>query len=60
MADSNDSGDKTEKPTPKKLQDARRKGQVPKSRDLTGTLQLVGFTAVLLLGMAWPRRRWRS
>ena len=35
MADDTDSGDKTEKPTPKKLADARKKGQVPKSRDVT-------------------------
>ncbi len=35
-----DSGDKTEKPTPKKLQDARKKGDVPKSKELTSTLLL--------------------
>lgn len=29
-------GDKTEKPTPKKRRDARQKGQVAKSQDLTG------------------------
>ena len=33
-----DDGDKTEEPTSKKLDDARRKGQVWKSRDLTGAL----------------------
>ena len=43
MADMNDGGDKTEKPTPKKLLDARRKGQVPKSRDLTSTVELAGW-----------------
>ena len=31
MAGQDDSGDKTEKPTPKKLQDARKKGEVSKS-----------------------------
>ncbi len=30
MADSNDGGDKTEKPTDKRLKDARKKGDVPK------------------------------
>jgi type III secretion YscU/HrpY family protein len=36
-----DSGDKTEKPTPKKLQDARKKGDVPKSKEITSTLLLL-------------------
>ena len=38
MADSG--GDKTEKPTPKRLLDARKKGDVPKSRDLVSTVTL--------------------
>jgi type III secretion YscU/HrpY family protein len=37
MADKNDSGDKTEKPTPKKLKDARKKGDVSKSKDVSNT-----------------------
>jgi len=44
-----DSGDKTEKPTPKKLQDARKKGDVAKSRDLTST---AGLLLALLLAIA--------
>ncbi|MBI1352763.1 MAG: flagellar type III secretion system protein FlhB [Acidobacteria bacterium] len=49
------SGQKTEQPTPKKLQDARKKGQVPKSQDLTnaflfmtaaGTLGMIGASLV--------------
>jgi len=39
MADSG--GDKTEKPTPKRLLDARKKGDVPKSRDLVSTVTLL-------------------
>ena len=31
-----DSADRTEKPTPKRLRDARRDGDVHKSRELTG------------------------
>ena len=46
MAGSDDSGDKTEKPTPKKLQDARKKGDVSKSKDITAT---AGMLAILLL-----------
>ncbi len=41
MADKNDGGDKTEQPTPKKLQDARKKGQVAKSKDVTSTVELL-------------------
>ena len=41
MADSNDSGEKTEKATPKKLRDAREKGDIPKSKDLTSTIGLI-------------------
>jgi flagellar biosynthetic protein FlhB/type III secretion protein U len=41
MAGGNDGGDKTEKPTPKRLKDARKKGDVPKSRDITSAAGLV-------------------
>lgn len=40
MAD--ESGDKSEEPTPRKLEKSREKGQVWKSRDLTGTLVFLG------------------
>ena len=39
-----DSGQKTEKPTPKKLRDARKKGQIPKSVDLAQWLTLLAAT----------------
>jgi flagellar biosynthesis protein FlhB len=43
--------EKTEQPTPKRLADARQKGQVPRSRELnTMTVMLVGAAAMLLLG----------
>ena len=32
------SGDQTEKPTPKRLKDARKEGNVAKSRELSGTI----------------------
>jgi type III secretion protein U len=48
MAEKNDGGDKTEKPTPKRLSDARKKGDVPKSKDVTSTAVLGGW---LLLGL---------
>jgi flagellar biosynthesis protein FlhB len=40
-------GDKTEKPTEKRLRDARRKGQVAKSQDLTSSLLFIASIAVL-------------
>lgn len=45
-----DSGDKTEKPTPKKLRDARRKGDVAKSKDLAPAFTLIVFTLVMVGG----------
>jgi len=41
--------EKTEQPTDKRLRDARRKGQVAKSQDLTSALLLVTAVAVLAL-----------
>ncbi len=50
MAEKNDSGDKTELPTAKRLRDARKKGDVPKSKDVTaGLLTLVWFILIALL-----------
>ena len=46
MAD--DSYEKTEDPTPKKLEDARKKGQVARSRELSTALVLI-FSAVAFL-----------
>ena len=35
-------GDKTEAPTPKRLEEARKKGQVAKSQDLNGAVVMLG------------------
>ena len=48
MADS-DSGEKTEQPTAKKLADARKKGQIARSKDLGTMFVLVGSAAALFL-----------
>ena len=48
MAES-DSGEKTEEPTAKKLSDARKKGQIARSKDLGTMFVLVGSAAALLL-----------
>ena len=42
------SGEKTEQPTAKKLRDARRKGQVAKSRDFTQTALVLALFAYLI------------
>jgi type III secretion protein U len=53
VAQDNDSGDKTEQPTPKKLQDARKKGDVPKSRDLTSMVTMLVAALLILLSTGW-------
>ena len=41
-------GEKTEKATPKKRQDSRKKGQVAKSQDINTAINLIAVFAVLL------------
>lgn len=48
MAES-DSGEKTEEPTAKKLSDARKKGQIARSKDLGTMFVLLGSAAALML-----------
>jgi type III secretion protein U len=57
MADKNDGGDKTEKPTPKRLDDARKKGDVAKSREVTSVVVLAMWLALgaLAVGAAATR-----
>lgn len=47
------SSDRTEKPTSKRLQDAREKGQLPRSRDLGQAMALLAAVVVL----AWTSER---
>jgi type III secretion protein U len=47
------SGEKTEQPTPKKLQDARKKGQIAQSKDVSSTANLVVVLAFLFVGGSW-------
>lgn len=49
MAGQNDDTDKSFEPTPQKLQEARRKGDVPKSQDLNATAAYLGLFLVFLL-----------
>lgn len=43
-----DLGERTEEPTARKLSQARKKGQVPKSQDLSGAISLLGAMIVFL------------
>jgi len=47
-----DDQEKTEEPTPKKIEDARKEGNVPKSQDTSGVITL--FVAILALLMLFP------
>lgn len=50
MADDKQQQDKTEQATPKRLEDARKKGDVPRSKELTmTTVMLTGASGLLLL-----------
>ncbi len=46
---SNSAAEKTEEPTPKKLREAREKGQVPRSRELATLFGVAGTVLVLVL-----------
>lgn len=48
MAEGADPSDKTEEPTPRKLEEARRKGDVAKSADVAGLFSLAAVTAVVI------------
>ncbi|MHA7815430.1 MAG: flagellar biosynthesis protein FlhB [Pseudohaliea sp.] len=55
-----DNQERTEQPTPKRLQESREKGQVPRSRELTMTLvMLVGSGSLLVFG-GWFADRFRA
>lgn len=47
-----DDQEKTEEPTPKKIEDARKEGNVPKSQDTSGVITL--FIAILATLMLFP------
>lgn len=49
MAEERDAQEKTEQPTPKKRQDAKKKGQVPRSRELSTMMVTIAGAAVLFV-----------
>lgn len=47
-------GQKTEKPTPKRLEKARREGNFPSAREMVGAIEFVTFAAILAAwGPSW-------
>jgi type III secretion protein U len=58
MAD--DSGDKTEQPTPKKLKDARKKGDVSKSKDISSSGVMIIWLVLLGAGLVYFIKRLAS
>jgi type III secretion protein U len=57
MADKNDGGDKTERPTPKRLDDARKKGDVAKSREVGSVVVLALWLALGALTLGYAVKR---
>jgi flagellar biosynthetic protein FlhB len=56
MAEGTDDASKTEEPTAKKLSDARAKGDVPKSADISQLASLSGAFGVVILAGGWLTR----
>lgn len=48
--------DKSEQPTPYRLEEARRRGEVAKSPDAVGTAILIAFAATVAMTAAWVMR----
>lgn len=57
MADKDNGGSKTEKPTPKRLKDAQKKGDIPKSKDLTSTTVLFLWLGLFSFSMSYITER---
>lgn len=53
MAEGADPESKTEEATPRKLEEARKKGDVAKSPDVAQVLSLAGAAAVILMAGGW-------
>lgn len=56
MSENNDAASKTEEPTPRKLEQAKEKGEVAKTIDLGTFASLAGATAVIAIGGGWLTR----
>ncbi|MCW4460983.1 EscU/YscU/HrcU family type III secretion system export apparatus switch protein [Sphingomonas sp. BT-65] len=57
MADKNQGGDKTEKPTRKRLRDARKKGDIAKSKDLSSAISMIAWLVLFVAGAGFVGMR---
>jgi flagellar biosynthesis protein FlhB len=57
MAERDNQQERTEQPTPKRLKEARDKGQVPRSRELTMTMVMLVGSGLLLMSGGWAAER---
>lgn len=57
MADKDKGGDKTELPTPKKLKDARKKGDIAKAQEITATIGTFGALVLFMVAGAYVAGR---
>jgi flagellar biosynthetic protein FlhB len=48
MAEAETGGERTEEPSPRRLQDARERGQIPRSRELTNFAAMIGGSAAFV------------
>ena len=60
MSDENDAASRTEEPSPRKLEQARERGEVVKTPDLAALASLSGAAAVLAMGGGWLSRNLTS
>jgi flagellar biosynthetic protein FlhB len=56
MAEENDTGTKTEDASPRKLEEARKRGEVPKSPEIASLMSLTAAWSVVAIGGAWLMR----
>jgi flagellar biosynthetic protein FlhB len=56
MSDTNDAATRTEEPTPRRLQQARERGEIVKTPDLPSMASLAAVTAVIVFGGGWLSR----
>ena len=56
MSDTNDQSSRTEEPTPRKLQQAREKGDVVKTMDLSAFASLAAVAGVVVIAGGWLSR----
>ncbi len=59
MAENENGADKSEQPTEKRLSDARKKGQIARSKELnTLVVMLAGAGGLMAFGAAWGWASW--